>query len=55
MPAPDFFLHDGRSRDLEDAIRRHDSPGSEARLVIYNYNSLRPEQRLDLLAFPRSL
>ena len=50
-----FFLHDGRSRDLEDAIRQHDSPGSEARLVIYNYNSLRPEQRLDLLAFLRSL
>ena len=50
-----FFLHDGRARDLDDAIRQHDSPGSEARQVIQNYNGLRPEQRQDLLAFLRSL
>lgn len=50
-----FFLHDGRTRDLADAIRLHDSPGSEARQVIGNFNALTPEQRQDLLTFLRSL
>jgi CxxC motif-containing protein (DUF1111 family) len=50
-----FFLHDGRTRDLADAIRQHDSPGSEARLVIQNFNALTAEQRQDLLVFLRSL
>jgi CxxC motif-containing protein (DUF1111 family) len=50
-----FFLHDGRTRDLNEAIRLHDSPGSEARQVIQNYQALTPAQREDLLAFLRSL
>ena len=50
-----FFLHDGRTRDLSEAIARHDSPGSEARQVVANFNALTPQQRQDLLSFLRSL
>ena len=35
-----FLLLDGRSRDLTDAIRQHDGPGSEARNVVRNYEFL---------------
>ena len=38
-----------------DAIRQHDSPGSEAHTVIDNFNALTPQQRQDLLAFLRSV
>jgi len=50
-----FFLHDGRSRDLLDAIRQHDSPGSEAHQVTVNFGALSPGDKQDLLAFLRSL
>ena len=50
-----FFLHDGRTRDLTDAIRQHDSPNSEARQVVGNFNALPAQQMQDLLAFLRSL
>lgn len=50
-----FFLHDGRTRDLVDAIRQHDSPGSEARTVIGNFNALPDDRKQDLLEFLRSL
>jgi CxxC motif-containing protein (DUF1111 family) len=51
-----FFLHDGRTKDLVDAIQEHDSPGSEAHGVIQNYNNnLTPQQQQDLLNFLRSL
>ena len=50
-----FFLHDGRTRDLVDAIREHASPSSEANGVIRNYNNLTPQQQQDLLNFLRSL
>ena len=50
-----FFLHDGRTRDLTEAIRLHDSPGSEARQVVGNFNALTPQQQQELLAFLRSL
>ena len=50
-----FFLHDGRTKDLAEAIRLHDSRGSEAREVINNFNALTPEQKQDLIAFLRSL
>ncbi len=50
-----FFLHDGRSRDLLDAIRQHASPGSEANGVIARFNSLTEQQKQDLLNFLRSL
>ncbi|MEZ5356496.1 MAG: di-heme oxidoredictase family protein [Bryobacteraceae bacterium] len=50
-----FFLHDGRARNLVDAILMHDSRGSEASAVIANYNGLALAQQQDLLAFLRSL
>jgi CxxC motif-containing protein (DUF1111 family) len=50
-----FFLHGGRSTDLIDAIRQHDSPGSEAHQVIGNFNALTSDQQQDLLNFLRSL
>jgi CxxC motif-containing protein (DUF1111 family) len=50
-----FLLHDGRSRDLLDAIRQHDSQGSEARGTVTNFNALTPDQKQDVLNFLRSL
>jgi CxxC motif-containing protein (DUF1111 family) len=50
-----FFLHDGRTRDLVDAIHEHASQGSEANGVINNFNKLTPGQQQDLLNFLRSL
>jgi CxxC motif-containing protein (DUF1111 family) len=50
-----YFMHDGRTKDLVEAIRVHDSQGSEARQVIGNYNGLTPAQKQDLLDFLRSL
>jgi CxxC motif-containing protein (DUF1111 family) len=50
-----YFLHDGRSSDLVSAIRQHASQGSEANLVIGNYERLREDQKQDLLNFLRSL
>ena len=50
-----FLLHDGRSRDLTDAIRQHDGPGSEARSVVRNFEFLTRDQKQDLLNFLRSL
>ena len=56
-----FFLHDGRTSDLEVAIRAHQSSGntkfgpSEANRVIDNYNRLSDGDQQDLLNFLRSL
>jgi CxxC motif-containing protein (DUF1111 family) len=50
-----FFLHDGRSDDLKDAIREHASTGSEANAVISRFNGLSEFQKQDLLNFLRSL
>jgi len=51
-----FFLHDGRTSDLLDAIRQHQSQGSEANTVIHRFNNvLTDRQRQDLLNFLRSL
>jgi CxxC motif-containing protein (DUF1111 family) len=50
-----FFLHDGRTKDLIDAIQQHASSGSEANGVVNNYNQLSPQQQQDLLNFLRSL
>jgi CxxC motif-containing protein (DUF1111 family) len=50
-----FFLHDGRTSDLADAIREHASRGSEANSVIQNFRELSPRQQQDLLNFLRSL
>ena len=50
-----FLMHDGRSRDLLDAIRQHDSQGSESHNVVGNFQALTPEQKQDMLNFLRSL
>ena len=50
-----FFLHDGRTSDLDQAIQAHSSKGSEAKGVIANYNALTPSQKQDILNFLRSL
>ena len=50
-----FFLHDGRTSDLVEAIREHQSQGSEANKVIYNYENLSRRDKQDLILFLRSL
>jgi CxxC motif-containing protein (DUF1111 family) len=50
-----FFLHDGRTSDLIEAIHAHSSSGSEANGVIHKLGALNPSQMQDLLNFLRSL
>jgi len=56
-----FFMHDGRTTDLVQAIRAHGSngnrqyPSSEANGVVNNYNQLSSSDQQDLLNFLRSL
>jgi CxxC motif-containing protein (DUF1111 family) len=50
-----FFLHDGRTTDLIEAIQAHSSSGSEATQVIHKFNTLKPSNMQDLLNFLRSL
>jgi CxxC motif-containing protein (DUF1111 family) len=50
-----FFLHDGRTSDLVQAIEAHHSQGSEANQVINNFNQLSATHAAALLAFLRSL
>ena len=50
-----FFLHDGRTSDLYQAIASHASKGSEANTVISNFEMLSPADQKSLLNFLRSL
>jgi CxxC motif-containing protein (DUF1111 family) len=56
-----FFLHDGRTRDLVQAIQAHASNGnsqfgpSEANRVVARFNNLPASSRQDVLNFLRSL
>lgn len=50
-----YFLHDGRSTDLLDAIQQHRSRGSEANHVVRRFNELTPAQQQSVLNFLRSL
>jgi CxxC motif-containing protein (DUF1111 family) len=50
-----FFLHDGRTTDLVQAIRLHASTGSEANRVVNKFLGLRPQDQQDLINFLRSL
>lgn len=50
-----FFLHDGRTKDLVEAIHEHQSAGSEANGVVAQFNALRETAKQDLLNFLRSL
>ena len=50
-----FFLHDGRTSDLLQAIAAHSSNGSEANGVVRMFNGLSASQKQDLLNFLRAL
>jgi len=56
-----FFLHDGRTKDLTEAIQAHAGPASgrfqasEANGVVAAYNRLSEQQKQDVLNFLRSL
>jgi CxxC motif-containing protein (DUF1111 family) len=50
-----FFLHDGRTTDLVQAIEDHRSPGSEADRVIERFNRLKIQEQQDIINFLRSL
>jgi CxxC motif-containing protein (DUF1111 family) len=50
-----FFLHDGRTKDLVQAIKAHASAGSEANAVINNFNMLGSSDQQALINFLRSL
>ncbi len=50
-----FLLHDGRTTNLITAIENHESSGSEANTVEYNYDNLSTTQQQQLLDFLRSL
>jgi CxxC motif-containing protein (DUF1111 family) len=50
-----FFLHDGRTGNLVQAIREHAGPGSEANRVIRNFHRLSTQDKQNLILFLRSL
>ena len=56
-----FFLHDGRTSDLQETIQAHRSGNvftrneSEANAVVTSFNRLPDEQKQDVLNFLRSL
>jgi len=50
-----FFLHDGRTSNLVEAIEAHRSPGSEANRVIDRFNRLETQEQQDIINFLRSL
>ena len=50
-----FFLHDGRTKDLVQAIAAHRSEGSEANAVVRRFERLETQPQQDLINFLRSL
>ena len=50
-----FFLHDGRTSNLVEAIRDHQSHGSEANKVVEHFNKLTVQAQQDIIDFLRSL
>ncbi len=50
-----FFLHDGRTSDLVQAIEAHMSDGSEANQVIQQFNSGSTQVQQDIINFLRGL
>ncbi len=50
-----FFLHDGRTKDLLEAIAQHVGAGSEANAVIARFNNLSATDQQDILNFLRIL
>jgi CxxC motif-containing protein (DUF1111 family) len=50
-----FFLHDGRTTNLVEAIRDHRSLGSEANKVIERFNRLTTKEQQEVIDFLRAL
>jgi CxxC motif-containing protein (DUF1111 family) len=50
-----FFLHDGRTTNLVEAIRAHKSRGSEANKVTDRFNKLSTQEQQGVIDFLRSL
>jgi CxxC motif-containing protein (DUF1111 family) len=50
-----FFLHDGRTTNLVEAIRDHQSDGSEANQVINHFIRLTTQEQQEVIDFLRSL
>jgi len=50
-----FFLHDGRTTNIVQAVEDHASRGSEANNVIERFNALSGQAQQDLINFLRSL
>jgi CxxC motif-containing protein (DUF1111 family) len=50
-----FFLHDGRTTNLVEAIRDHKGKGSEANRVIEHFNKLSAQEQQWIIDFLRSL
>jgi CxxC motif-containing protein (DUF1111 family) len=50
-----FFLHDGRTTNLVEAIEEHQSPGGEANRVIERFRGLSTQDQQDIINFLRSL
>ncbi len=50
-----YFLHDGRTSDIVQAVEDHASPGSEANRVVQSFNALSARDQQDLIDFLRSL
>ena len=48
-----FFLHDGRTTNLVEAIRDHLSDGSEANEVIKRFNRLTTQEQQELISCGR--
>jgi hypothetical protein len=49
------YLHDGRARDLEEAIAMHASPGSEANAAVAAFNGLSAADQQAVISFLLSL
>jgi len=51
-----FFLHDGRTSNLVEAIRAHQSKGSEAnRVIVEHFSRLNVKEQQEVIDFLRSL
>jgi len=50
-----FFLHDGRTSNLVEAIREHRSKGSEANRVIEHFERLSVKEQQEVIDFLRAL
>jgi CxxC motif-containing protein (DUF1111 family) len=50
-----FFLHDGRTSNLVEAIREHRSKGSEANKVIEHFERMKVREQQEVIDFLRSL